>query len=45
MNKIEMVADNKEIEKIAGIISENGSSLNPRDGIIYVSEVEKGVPS
>ena len=39
--KIEMVVDNIEIETIVSIISENGSTLNPGDGIIYVSEVEK----
>jgi len=29
------------IETIVSIISENGRTLNPGDGIIYVSNVEK----
>ncbi len=39
--KLELVADDKEVDKIIEIISENGKTLNPGDGLIYVACVEK----
>ncbi len=39
--KIEIVIQDKDVNLIVKIISENGKTLNPGDGIIYVSSVEK----
>ena len=39
--KLEMVVENNAVETIVSIISEYGKTLNPGDGIIYVSDVEK----
>ena len=39
--KIEIVCNDKEVNKIVEIISHTGRTGNPGDGIIYVSEVEK----
>ena len=39
--KLEIVVQDKEVETVVRIISEQGRTLNPGDGIIYVSNVEK----
>jgi nitrogen regulatory protein P-II 1 len=39
--KLEMVVRKKHVNIIVGIISECGKTINPGDGIIYVSNVEK----
>jgi nitrogen regulatory protein P-II 1 len=39
--KIEIVCGEFEVERIVDIISSNGRTGNPGDGIIYVSEVNK----
>lgn len=41
MAKIEMVVAKKKVDTVVSIISEYGKTLNPGDGIIYVSNVEK----
>ena len=38
--KVELVCQNEEATKAAQLISENGRSSEPGDGIIYVTEVE-----
>lgn len=37
--KIEIVCNKNEVDKIVAIISEQGRTGNPGDGIIYVSDV------
>jgi nitrogen regulatory protein P-II 1 len=39
--KIEIVCNDSDVEKIVSIISSNGRTGNPGDGIIYVSEIQK----
>jgi len=39
--KIEIVCNKSEVNKIITIISENGRTGNPGDGLIYISDVEK----
>lgn len=39
--KIEIVCNKKDVEKIVKIISEQGRTGNPGDGLIYISSVEK----
>lgn len=39
--KLEMVVKKKEVNTIVNIISEQGKTHNPGDGIIYVSDVKK----
>ncbi len=39
--KLEMVVKKKDVDSVISIISEYGKTLNPGDGIIYVSNVEK----
>jgi nitrogen regulatory protein P-II 1 len=39
--KIEMVVFKEDVNTIIKIISEVGKTLNPGDGLIYVSDVEK----
>ncbi len=39
--KLEMVVKKKDVDAVISIISEYGKTLNPGDGIIYVSDVEK----
>ncbi len=39
--KLELVAKDENVDKIIEIISENGKTLNPGDGLIYVACVEK----
>lgn len=39
--KIEMVIEKAKVNTVVSIISEYGKTLNPGDGIIYVSNVEK----
>ncbi|HKJ40533.1 MAG TPA: P-II family nitrogen regulator [Sunxiuqinia sp.] len=39
--KIEIVCNDKDVDQIVTIISKNGRTGNPGDGIIYVSNVEK----
>ena len=39
--KIEIVCKKKEVETIVKIISEQGRTGNPGDGLIYISNVEK----
>ena len=36
-----VVCDDSEVEKIVNIISENGRTGNPGDGLIYVSDLYK----
>ena len=37
--KLELVVSKTDVDKVVHIISENGKTLNPGDGIIYVSDV------
>jgi nitrogen regulatory protein P-II 1 len=37
--KLELVVDDNDIDTVVHIISEQGKSLNPGDGLIYVSDV------
>ncbi|MCF6183884.1 MAG: P-II family nitrogen regulator [Bacteroidales bacterium] len=39
--KLELVAKDENVDKIIEIISENGKTINPGDGLIYVACVEK----
>ncbi|WP_423128504.1 P-II family nitrogen regulator [Gaoshiqia sp. Z1-71] len=39
--KIEIVCTKNDVDQIVAIISEQGRTGNPGDGIIYVSDVEK----
>ncbi len=39
--KLEIVVEKKDVHTITSIISEYGKTINPGDGIIYVSDVEK----
>jgi nitrogen regulatory protein P-II 1 len=39
--KIEIVCNKENVDKIVAIISEQGRTGNPGDGLIYVSDVEK----
>ena len=39
--KLEIVIHDSDIEKVVHIISNYGKTLNPGDGIIYISNVEK----
>ncbi len=39
--KLEMVVEKSNVETVVTIISEYGKTINPGDGIIYVSNVEK----
>jgi nitrogen regulatory protein P-II 1 len=41
--KIEIICNDNDVEKIVSIISSNGRTGNPGDGIIYVSAVDKAV--
>lgn len=41
MAKIVMVIEKAKVNTVVSIISEYGKTLNPGDGIIYVSNVEK----
>ena len=41
VTKIEIVCNDLDVEKIVSIISSNGRTGNPGDGIIYVSEIQK----
>ena len=41
--KIEIVCNKNDLDKIVMIISEQGRTGNPGDGLIYVSDVEKAV--
>lgn len=41
MAKIVMVIEKAKVNTVVSIISEFGKTLNPGDGIIYVSNVEK----
>ena len=38
--KLELVCQNEEAQKAIDIIVENGKTMNPVDGIIYVSDIE-----
>ncbi|RUT79648.1 P-II family nitrogen regulator [Ancylomarina longa] len=39
--KLELVVEKEQVDGIVKIISEYGSTLNPGDGLIYISDVEK----
>jgi nitrogen regulatory protein P-II 1 len=39
--KLELVVNKNDVDKVVQIISENGKTLNPGDGLIYISDVEK----
>ena len=39
--KIEIVCKKENVDKIVAIISEQGRTGNPGDGLIYISDVEK----
>jgi nitrogen regulatory protein P-II 1 len=41
--KLEIVANDEVIDIISGIICKYGCTLNPGDGIIYISEVQKAI--
>ena len=37
--KLELVINKNDVDKVVHIISEHGKTLNPGDGIIYISDV------
>jgi nitrogen regulatory protein P-II 1 len=39
--KLELVVDKNDMDKVVHIISEFGKTLNPGDGLIYVSDVNQ----
>lgn len=39
--KLELVVDKNDVDKVVHIISEQGKTLNPGDGLIYVSNVNQ----
>lgn len=39
--KLEIVVNKNDVDKVVHIISEQGKTLNPGDGIIYVSDVNQ----
>ncbi|MCD6566467.1 MAG: P-II family nitrogen regulator [Bacteroidales bacterium] len=39
--KLEIVAEDKNVESICSIICEYGCTINPGDGLIYISDIEK----
>jgi len=39
--KLEIVCNDEKVEQIVSIISEEGRSAEPGDGLIYISKVEK----
>lgn len=39
--KLELVVNKNDVEKVVHIIAEQGKTLNPGDGLIYISNVEK----
>ncbi len=39
--KLELVVGKNDVDKVVHIISEQGKTLNPGDGIIYVSDVNQ----
>lgn len=39
--KLELVVDKNDVDKVIHIISEFGKTLNPGDGLIYVSNVNQ----
>ncbi len=39
--KLEIVAEDKNVDTICTIICEYGCTLNPGDGLIYISNIEK----
>lgn len=39
--KLEIVAEDEDVDTMCAIICEYGCTLNPGDGLIYVSDVEK----
>ena len=39
--KLELVVSKNEVDKVVHIISEQGKTLNPGDGLIYVSNVNQ----
>ena len=41
--KLEIVVNDEDVNTISGIICKHGCTLNPGDGIIYISEVEKSI--
>jgi len=41
--KLEIVAKDDDVDAITRLICEHGCTLNPGDGIIYISEVEKAL--
>ena len=41
--KLEIVSEDKAVIEICDIICELGCTLNPGDGLIYVSDIEKAI--
>jgi nitrogen regulatory protein P-II 1 len=39
--KLEIVAEDEDVDTICAIICEYGCTLNPGDGLIYISDIEK----
>jgi nitrogen regulatory protein P-II 1 len=39
--KLELVVKKNEVDKVVRIISEQGKTLNPGDGIIYISDINQ----
>ena len=39
--KLELVVNKNDVDKVVHIISEQGKTLNPGDGLIYVSDVKQ----
>lgn len=39
--KLEIVAEDEDVDTICAIICEYGRTLNPGDGLIYISDVER----
>jgi nitrogen regulatory protein P-II 1 len=41
--KLEMVCATKDVDTIVQIITQNGRTNEPGDGIVYVSSIERGI--
>ena len=43
VSKLEIVANDTAVDTISGIICKYGCTLNPGDGIIYISDVQRAI--
>jgi len=41
--KLEIVVQDKDVDRVTGLICEHGCTINPGDGIIYISAVERAL--